>query len=154
MTIRPSPRSDPPLQGLRILVVDDDDLCREVAKELLEAEGARIIEATNGAQAVAVCLAPDAALDLVLMDNEMPLLGGLPATQTIRARHSAAALPVIGLSSRCDMEDRRAAMSVGMNDYLPKPFDIAQVVAAILRHRRSPICAGQAGQPATQPRTT
>lgn len=125
------------LEKLRILVVDDEGICRQWARMLLESEGASVTEAGDGAQAVAVCLGSAPKVDLVLMDQQMPLLGGLAATAAIRRRFSAQVLPIIGLSSNCDAEDRCAALDAGMNEYLPKPFDLDRVLSAIHRHRRS-----------------
>lgn len=124
------------LAGQHVLVVDDDELIRMVASTLLAEEGAQVSTAANGAQAVAACLSPQATFDVVLMDVQMPLLNGLDATSTIRRHRTAAELPVIGQSSKTTPEDRAAAVNAGMNAYLGKPFDIEQVVEAILRHVR------------------
>lgn len=135
MTADHQASSPKPLQGLRVLLVDDDDIARTMARELLEDRGASVSVAANGAEAVAACLVPGAVADIVLMDNEMPLLGGIPATAAIRSRRSALELPIIGLSTRFAPADREKGLAAGMNDYLCKPFDIDLVVSTLLRHR-------------------
>lgn len=128
----PAPRQ---LLGLHVLVVDDDDIIRDIARDLLENEGATVSLATNGAEAVAACPCAHPVVDIVLIDNEMPLLGGIPATAAIRSRRGAKELPIIGLSSRFAPSDQAAGRAAGMNDYLCKPLDIGQVVSTLKRHR-------------------
>lgn len=124
------------LHGLRILVVDDDVLMRVLAAEVLEGEGATVTTASNGAEAVVLCLSAGVPLDAVLIDREMPILGGLAATEAIRRQRSALALPIIGISSRFSPTDWADAMAAGMNDYLGKPFDAPLVITTLLRHCR------------------
>lgn len=123
------------LSGLRILVVDDDLLVREVARQLLEGEGAIVRLAVNGAEAVAACLADTPEIDIVLIDSQMPVLGGIAATTAIRARRDAIELPIIGVSSRSTPADLADGRSAGMNECLCKPHDLEQLIPLLLHHR-------------------
>lgn len=123
------------LRGVRVLVVDDDGICREIAQGLLEAQGAQVTLAVNGAEAASICLGAGPRPDVMLIDNEMPVLTGIGATALIRRRLTDIELPIVGLSSRSAPADRAAALAAGMNDYLCKPFDIDLVLPALLRHR-------------------
>lgn len=128
--------AEKPLSGLRILVADDDALIRDVVSELLQEQGATVMLAINGAEAVVACLDTASSIDAVLIDNEMPVLDGIAATAAIRSCRSAQELPIIGVSSRSGTSDRTAGQAAGMNEYLSKPYDVQQVVATLLRHRR------------------
>ena len=129
------------LQGLRLLVVEDNPTNQQVARELLEDEGARIEIAGNGALALQR-LAQDAAFDLVLMDVQMPEMDGYAATRAIRADPRLAALPVVAMTANTMASDREAAQAAGMDDHVGKPFVLDELVAVIRRR------LGQAPLPA------
>lgn len=133
------------LSGLRILVVDDDLLTREVARQLLEGEGATVRLAVNGAEAVEACLAAAPEIDIVLIDTQMPVLGGVAATAAIRARRNATDLPIIGVSSRSAPADIANGRGAGMNECLGKPYDLEQLIPLLLHHRPSPGRSTRAG---------
>ncbi len=114
------------LNGVTVLVVDDNDINREVIGGLLGYAGCRVLFAENGEQ-VAPSLAH--APDLVLMDVQMPLLDGLEATRRLRA--AGHTLPVIGLSAGVSSDEEAACQAAGMNGFLSKPVDAGVLVAAI-----------------------
>ncbi|MBB2488064.1 PAS domain S-box protein [Mitsuaria sp. WAJ17] len=120
------------LQGLRLLVVEDNRINQQVARELLEDEGATIEVAGNGALALQR-LAEDGAFDLVLMDVQMPEMDGYTATRAIRADARLAALPVIAMTANTMEGDREAARVAGMDGHVGKPFEIDELVAVINR---------------------
>lgn len=114
------------LNGLRILLAEDNDLNAEIATELLELQGAKVSRAENGA--VAVALFRDSApgeFQAVLMDIQMPELNGLDAAREIRAmdRPDAGSLPIIAMTANSFQEDVDAAMKAGMNGFVTKPVD-------------------------------
>ncbi|MBK5939324.1 PAS domain S-box protein [Halochromatium roseum] len=113
---KPSP---PHLAGRTLLLVEDNSLNREVARALLEKTGARIIEAHNGREAVDSLA--EQAVDLVLMDLQMPVMDGFEASRRIRAQHPE--LPILALSAAVMDDDRQRAEAAGMNDHLAKPID-------------------------------
>ncbi|HVR50507.1 MAG TPA: response regulator, partial [Pseudorhodoferax sp.] len=128
------PGSTRPLAGLTLLVVDDSEINREVAQRILQHQGATVVQASDGGQALAL-LAGDAGsrVDVVLMDVQMPVMDGIEATRRIRAQPQLARLPVIALTAGAFKSQQDAAWAAGMNGFIGKPFDVAQAVALILR---------------------
>lgn len=125
----PEPSERPQsLEGMRILLAEDNDLNAEIATELLELQGAKVHRAENGA--VAVSLFRDSApgdFQAVLMDIQMPELNGLEATRAIRAmdRPDAGSVPIIAMTANSFQEDVDAAMEAGMSGFVAKPVDAA-----------------------------
>ncbi len=122
------------LQGLRILLVEDNENNQQVACELLAGEGARVTVAGNGQIAVDLLAADSDAFELVLMDVQMPVMDGYTATRCIRGELGLAALPVIAMTANAMASDREASLQAGMTDHVGKPFDLALLVRAIQRH--------------------
>ncbi len=109
--------------GTRFLLVEDNPINQEVARTLLEREGATVVTAGNGCEALE-CLAPeDAHFDAVLMDVQMPIMDGFQATRAIRAQPRFASLPIIAMTANAMTGDREKCLDAGMNDHVPKPFD-------------------------------
>ncbi|OQW78035.1 MAG: hypothetical protein BVN35_04670 [Proteobacteria bacterium ST_bin11] len=129
------------LRGLRILVVDDSDINREVASRILESEGARVSLASDGQDAVDWLLSHPDAIDLVLMDVQMPLMDGYAATRRIRENPAWAELPVLALTAGAFKNLQDAALEAGMNDFIAKPFNVPQMLTLIRRWttRKSPL---------------
>ncbi len=122
------------LLGKAILVADDDVFSRQVAKAVLERGGARVMEAGHG-HAVLACVQSDMAIDAIVIDMNMPGMGGVEATASIRARGDRYALtPIIALTSQSDMEAVRECIAVGMNDVLVKPVQAATLYASLMTH--------------------
>lgn len=122
------------LLGKSILVADDDVYSRQVAKAVLERGGARVVEEGHG-QAVLVRLQSDMAIDAIVIDMNMPGMGGVEATARIRAGSDRyAATPIIALTSQSDMEAVRECIAVGMNDVLVKPVQAATLYASLMTH--------------------
>ncbi|WP_282342039.1 hybrid sensor histidine kinase/response regulator [Pseudomonas sp. PS02288] len=121
------------LVGLRILVVEDNPVNRQVAEELLSKEGAAVELARDGAEgAQAVVTKPD-HFDLVLMDMQMPVVDGPEATRWIRATSGFENLPIIAMTANASEMDKRACIEAGMNAHVPKPFDMEVLVSTILQ---------------------
>lgn len=142
----PPPTLPPPGRGLRVLVAEDSPFNRELAKVLLEKQGHRVLTATNGEEALARLA--ETPCDLVLMDVEMPVMDGLEATRIIResvCSHIPRDLPVIALSAHDHDEDWQRCLAAGMNDFLPKPFDLTTLVAKLNQHVA--IALGDQGAP-------
>ncbi len=117
------------LQGLRVMVVEDNLINQQVARELMEDVGARVVVAENGAQALQ--LADAGPIDLVLMDLQMPVLDGIAATRELRARGHT--MPILAMTASAMVEDRERCLKAGMNDYIPKPLDVDLMAAALAR---------------------
>ncbi len=124
------------LPGVRVLVVDDSDMNLDVVKYILELEGARVALARNGQEALDRLQTDAHEFDLVLMDVQMPVLGGHDATRSIRSALGLVDLPVIGLTAGALSSERDRAIAAGMDDFLIKPFEAATLVKCIRRHLR------------------
>jgi signal transduction histidine kinase/HPt (histidine-containing phosphotransfer) domain-containing protein len=129
----PPPAQAHPLRGLRLLLVEDNDTNRLVARIWLERLGAVVQQAGDGAQALA--LLQDSATvppDAVLMDMHMPVMDGLEATRRLQALPALRGLPVIGMTAAALAEDRRQCLDAGMVDHVTKPIVVEQLVATLL----------------------
>jgi len=120
-----------PLWGARMLLVEDNEINREVATEMLEDIGVVVTVAENGRRALELLGAR--SFDLVLMDVQMPVLDGIAATVAIRAMPALHALPVIAMTANAMAEDRQRCLDAGMNDFVAKPIDPDQLWRALLR---------------------
>lgn len=120
------------LIGLRLLVVEDNALNRQVAAELLRGEGAVVELAEGGLEGVSKVVGALTAFDMVLMDMQMPDIDGLEATRRIRAHGACLELPILAMTANVSMEDQRACLAAGMNAHIGKPVDIEQLVAVLL----------------------
>ncbi|GAA4500512.1 response regulator [Pseudaeromonas paramecii] len=119
----PAPSPWQGLQGQRILVVDDNAINRQIVEELLGADGATLLSAAGGEEALA--LLAQQPVDLVLMDVQMPGMDGLTATRLLRQRGFAG--PIIAMTAHAMAEDRLVCLEAGMNDHLAKPFEPEQL---------------------------
>ncbi|WP_418320015.1 PAS-domain containing protein [Piscinibacter sakaiensis] len=139
------------LAGLRLLVVEDNPNNQQIARELLEAEGAKVQIADDGQAGVEAVAAADPPFDLVLMDLQMPRLDGFAATSRIRQDLGRLDLPIIAMTANAMASDREASMAVGMNDHIGKPFDIDHLLRVIRQHAgpKAPLAA--AAQPLQMP---
>ncbi|MBF0295075.1 MAG: response regulator [Magnetococcales bacterium] len=127
---RAGPRMD--WRGVRVLLVEDNEINQQVARELLEEEGIAVSIADNGQEAVdAVSANP---FDLVLMDVQMPVMDGYAATRAMRAMPALHDLPIIAMTANAMAGDREKCISYGMNDHISKPIDPPVMFATMARH--------------------
>ena len=125
------PEEDADFKDRHILLVEDNELNREIAQEILREYGFRVDTAENGAVAVEkVRTAAPGSYDLVLMDVQMPVMDGYTATRQIRALENPAlaGIPILAMTANAFDEDRRNAMESGMNGFLSKPIVIGDLV--------------------------
>ena len=125
------------IRGLKILLVEDNELNLEIAKFLLEEEGAFVVEARDGKEAVEVFAKSEFfEFDLILMDIMMPVMNGYDATENIRKmnRPDAAKVLIIAMTANAFTDDRIATKKAGMNEHLAKPLDIKLVIQTIARN--------------------
>jgi len=149
----PAPPVPPAVQtqrmpGVRVLVVDDSDINQEVAQGILEDEGAIVHLAGDGQEALDWLRDHPNAVDIVLMDVQMPLLDGYAATRRLREDARWRELPILALTAGAFPELREAALAAGMNDFIAKPFDVDQMIALIQHwtgRRSEPIAGDLAG---------
>jgi PAS domain S-box-containing protein len=117
--------------GTRILLAEDNPINREVAIELLQGAGMVVDTAENGR--IAIDKLRSGTYALVLMDMQMPEMGGIEATQAIRAMPEHATLPILAMTANAFDEDRRACEAAGMNDFVAKPVDPDALYATLLK---------------------
>ena len=125
------PKKDTNFKGRHILLVEDNELNREIAQEILREYGFRVDTAENGEVAVEkVSTAAPGSYDLVLMDVQMPVMDGYTATRKIRALDdpARAKLPILAMTANAFDEDRRNALESGMNGFLSKPIVIGDLM--------------------------
>ena len=152
----PAPGPGQRLAGLRLLVAEDNPNNQQVARELLEDEGASVQIACNGQQAVDAVATAETAFDVVLMDLQMPVMDGLAATRAIRALHPGQHpgrphLPIIAMTANVLATDRQACLAAGMDEHIGKPFDLDPLVQMLCRLAgRQPAAADRAA-PAEDP---
>ena len=120
------------LRGARVLLVEDNDLNQDLAKELLGQAGMEVVLASNGQEALDL-LARDARFDGVLMDVQMPVMDGFTATRAIRHNLAWRHLPVIAMTANAMAGDREKALEAGMVDYIAKPLNVPQMFATLAR---------------------
>ncbi|TPV95152.1 MAG: response regulator [Myxococcales bacterium FL481] len=120
------------LEGLRVLVAEDNPINRKIAGRFLTKMGCTVAFATNGHEAIEhVAMSP---VDVVLMDCQMPELDGLTATRTLRER-GFVTLPIVALTANAMEGDRERCLEAGMDDYLTKPIRADDLKAALARCR-------------------
>jgi two-component system sensor histidine kinase/response regulator len=138
------------LRGARILLVEDNDINQQVAREMLQDMGLVVEVADNGQ--VALELAQKASYDLVFMDMQMPVMDGVTATREMRKLAALERLPIVAMTANAMEQDRRKCMDAGMTDFLIKPIDPQSLVAILLRWVRprpiAPAAPGRAAHPA------
>ncbi len=121
----------------RVLLVEDNDINALLARRMLEKSGCRVIHVRDGRAAVdAIVATPD--YDIVFMDLHMPVLGGIEATQEIHELKLKRRPPIVALTANAFAEDRARCREAGMDDYLAKPFEHAELAAILDRwcHQR------------------
>ena len=128
------PEAQADFHGRHVLLVEDNELNREIAVEILHEYGFLVDTAENGAIAVdKVRSSPADRYDLVLMDIQMPVMDGYTATQRIRALNdpARAAVPIVAMTANVFEEERKRAFDCGMNAFLSKPLVIDALIAAL-----------------------
>lgn len=108
----------------RAMVVDDEVLVRRALRRILEGEGFEVLEAENGAEAIALL---EESLDLILLDVRMPVLDGFSFLRQLRGQERFSGLPVVMMTGGEGKEDRLKAVEYGANDFIGKPFEVSEV---------------------------
>ena len=124
-----------------VMLVEDFRDTREMMRHMLETQGCRVVEASNGQEAIE--LSQRGGLDLVLMDLNMPVLDGFNATLRIREYEPTRDVPVVAVTAFDSVESRAAAGAVGCCDYVVKPLDVENL-ATLLRRLLPSLAAAKA----------
>ncbi|GAB3477694.1 hypothetical protein GCM10027398_33180 [Azotobacter salinestris] len=128
----PQPARTQRLTGIRLLLVEDNELNRQVAAELLVGEGAEVELAEDGIQGVARVMTADPPYDLVIMDMQMPGIDGREATRRIREDDRFKTLPILAMTANVSGADQDACLAAGMNGHVGKPINLEKLVEAVL----------------------
>ena len=140
------------IHGAHILLVEDNEINQQVAREFLERSGMSVTLAENGAEALS--LLEDQAFDAVLMDLQMPVMDGLEATRRIRRDARFGDLPIIAMTAAVMAQDREACLAAGMNDHVAKPILPDELREALIKYikprwqQTQPMTSLQAADPA------
>lgn len=130
----------PDFTGRKILLVDDIDVNREIGTAILEMAGFEVETAVNGQNAIDTLVAKGAGYyDVVLMDVQMPVMGGYEATHKIRALDDKklAATPILAMTANAFDEDRKNAFDAGMNGHIAKPIDVEKLIGELKKVLRN-----------------
>ena len=128
------PSGNHDFSGMRVMLVEDNELNMEIAQYVLEDCGVEVTTEVNGREALERYLSDeDGSYDLILMDVMMPVMGGLEAARAIRASHKADAriIPIVAMTANAYEEDRHAAFEAGMNRHLSKPMVREDLIAVL-----------------------
>ncbi len=120
------------LAGARVLLVEDQPMNQELACDLLQRAGMRVVTAANGQECLDK-LANEGPFDGVLMDCQMPVMDGYTATERIRARPEWHGMPVIAMTASAMAADRERVLGCGMNDHITKPLDLGHMFTIMAR---------------------
>ncbi|MBF0162417.1 MAG: response regulator, partial [Magnetococcales bacterium] len=121
----------PRVAGARVLLVEDNSINQQVAREMLEQVGLLVTVANHGLEATRLVL--EASFDLVFMDIQMPVMDGYAATRQIRSTPRCAHWPIIAMTAHAMEGDRQKSLDAGMNDHISKPIDRSQLYALLSR---------------------
>ena len=127
------------LNGLQLLLVEDNPTNQIVASELLGNEGALVDIAPGGTFALAMLEQLPDKYDLVLMDIQMPDMDGYETTRRIRSKAAMLTLPIVAMTANAMQSDKQACLDAGMNDHVAKPFAIDTLVQTILKWSKTPV---------------
>ncbi len=146
--VRSASTVEPVLIGAHILLVEDNDFNQQVAEELLIAAGMVVTIASNGKEALD--LTDGTRFDAVLMDLQMPIMDGYESVALMRERRDLQSLPIIAMTAHALLAEREKCLAIGMNDYVTKPIDPAQLYQIL----RKWVAPRHAMTPRIQPVTT
>src|ERR1700756_5311902 len=121
--------------GIRVLLVEDNEMNQQIATELLESAGAIVTVANNGREAVKILTegGPAPPLDVVFMDLQMPEMDGITAAQLLRRDPRLQQLPIIAMTAHALAEERQRCLDAGMNDHVSKPIDPDVLFSTMMR---------------------
>ena len=127
-------KTETSIQGLHVLLAEDNELNMEIAEFVLQNEGAEVTKAWNGQEAVEIFeKSRSGEFDVILMDIMMPVMNGYETTKMIRSldREDAKAIPIIAMTANAFTEDRIRAKEAGMDEHVAKPVDVELLIKVI-----------------------
>jgi PAS domain S-box-containing protein len=127
-----NPKNSSRLRGMNILLVEDNAMNQQVAKELLSREGATVDIAENGKIAVELVVEQSLKFDAILMDMQMPIMDGLTASKIIRKKYDRNVLPIVALTANEMPSEIRSCLDAGMNSHAGKPLNLEKLISTLL----------------------
>ncbi|MCI2068054.1 MAG: ATP-binding protein [Bacilli bacterium] len=127
------------LQGIKVLLCEDNKMNSEIATSILEMNGAEVTLAENGREAVEKFLASkEDYYDVILMDLMMPIMSGNQATEAIRKtnRKDASSVYIIAMTANAFVSDVKQALASGMNSFISKPIDVKKLIEEVSKHKK------------------
>ncbi len=118
------------IRGARILLVEDNEINQQIAVEILEGAALSVTVANNGKEGVTAAL--ETQFDLVLMDIQMPVMGGMEATKIIREHKTAEDLPIVAMTAHAMSGDREKSLAAGMQEHVTKPINPPELFGALV----------------------
>ena len=130
---QPEEEEKPDFTGAKLLLVEDNELNREIAVDILEEAGFAVDTAEDGSVAVEIMRTFTGQYDLILMDIQMPIMDGYEATRQIRAlpNEAAAQIPIVAMTANAFEEDKQLAFEAGMNGHVAKPINVPQLMQTL-----------------------
>ncbi len=123
------------IQGMKILLTEDNEINQQIAMELMESIGAHITVANNGKESVDILeSSPDNTFDVVLMDLQMPVMDGYEATKRLRANPRFDKLPIFAMTAHAMVEEREKTQALGMQEHITKPIDPDALFATLTKY--------------------
>ncbi|MEW6261490.1 MAG: PAS domain S-box protein [Thermodesulfobacteriota bacterium] len=133
------------IRGAHILLVEDNEINQQVAREILEGAGLKVVVAGNGKEGVE--RVREGNYDLVLMDVQMPVMDGYQATREIRRDERFNTLPIVAMTASAMTQDRAEAKAAGMDDHVSKPIDTRELFGTLIKYIKPKIGAAEADLP-------
>jgi CheY-like chemotaxis protein len=124
----------------KILLVEDNEMNRDMLARRLNRKGYKVVVAGDGREAVAVALAQ--SVDLILMDLSLPVLDGWEATRLLKSHSQTGSIPVVALTAHAMPGDRELALAAGCDDFDTKPVDFLRLIAKIETQLARPLTPG------------
>jgi PAS domain S-box-containing protein len=143
----------PPEQSVRVLLVEDEDVSREVALRVLSRRGHAVTSASNGRQALALWEATSASFDIIVTDISMPEMSGLELTRAVRQREGSSGkrIPIIAMTANAMKGEAERCIEEGMDGYIPKPIQRQEFLRMIEQSSRRPTVPEPASAPPAAP---
>ena len=114
-----------------ILIIEDEDVCRQLVELVIDKDRFTVVVATNGEEGLKKIASKRP--DLVFLDIMLPKINGYEIVKTLKADPALAAIPIVVISARAGEDGKRLVREAGCQDFLPKPFKVAQIKQAIER---------------------